>query len=45
MVIPPNQEGQQVNNLPYDESVIERLCDIEMVGKFNSSNGRNCEQH
>jgi hypothetical protein len=44
MEIPP-PNPPEVNNPPYDESVIERLCDIEMVGLFGSSNGRNCERH
>jgi hypothetical protein len=36
---------QVANNPPYDESVVERVCDIEMVGMFGSSNGRSCERH
>jgi hypothetical protein len=42
MEIPPiNQDI----NPPYDQFVIERTCDLEMVGMFGTTNGRSCERH
>jgi hypothetical protein len=44
MELPPPPD--EINNPPaYDDFVVERSCNIEMVGLFGSSNGRGCERH